>query len=686
MDDQSVDYILIDNPILDLQDRGSFSAQGVQDLETIMKVLTRVDLNLEHTSKKLVNLHVLLMHLLAWDNDLEVMAMSAMSIQKALEFDLLSGILDSTVRDVEIFVDHIQEEICEIRNKISCSYLAEHNIATLEERVFQSEKLLNESLEKVSKVKTQSTKLQRAFSAFRLENWEDENTNELSDNNQLLYISPSSKRRTADQRKHVLRMLEKSLGREIDLENKLAELMRNEEQLKVKLHHTEQVSVRMEEAAEVIWGRFLEAENAAEVLMGISKELAGRLQIVQVNINGSVQREAELNARLHYCIEQLDSKDAALNKLKRSIDEHISKGSEVSILVERVKSLEEQLKRSELRLVNVNALYEESQEQLSEMENVFESLKESTYEAENRAETTEAKVTQLTDTNVELTEEINFLKDSRDSNTKKVSLLEKQLREVQIQLQHVKASSEASQEQQNMLYSAIWDMETLIEDLKSKTSRAESKVDATEERCLVLSETNLELNKEIDFLRSKVKTLETSLNKVNNSKAASAKEINLRTGLIMDMVMQVAREREHIQNQLLLVKKENEVLAEKLRNAKRQDYREKGSEACGDNENLVNLEDDSCKEAFDKSSEEAVSPSKSLSVDKASESAPQGEDEEGVSCFEQNFSCQSKLEATSMECRRHFPLEYVIALFVALIAGMIVIYLKNLSSLKVIKF
>lgn len=350
---------------------------------------------------------------------------------------------------------------------------------------------------------------------------------------------------TADQKKHILRMLEKSLARELDLEKKNLELDQNEEQLKLKLHHTEQVAFRMEEAAEVVWGRFLEAENASEVLMGISKELLGRFQIVQFNLNGSLKREAQLKSKLEDCIEQLKAKDIALQKLEST------KNSEVLTLKEKVKSLEEKLKESEIQLQNANVSYEASQEQLNEMENFIETLKESIYEAESRAESAEAKVTQLTDTNLELSEELNFLKGNNDSNTKKIGLLENQVRELEIQLQHAKVSSEASQEQQNMLYSAIWDMETLIEDLKSKVSKAETKTETAEEQCIVLSEDNFELKKELSFMKDRMRILESSLDQVNNEKIGSANEINQRAKLLMDMVMQLAMQRELIQKQVL---------------------------------------------------------------------------------------------------------------------------------------
>lgn len=366
--------------------------------------------------------------------------------------------------------------------------------------------------------------------------------------NQLLNISANSKRQAAEQQRLILRMMEKSLARELDLEKKLSELRQNEEQLKLKLHYTEQVAFRMEEAAEVVWGRFLEAENASEVLMGISKEMVGRLQIVQFNLNGSVHREAELKSKLEDCKQSLNAKDAALKNLDNSIAEHVTRSSEMPTLMQKVKSLEEQLKKSELRLQDANALNEESHEQLNEMETIIESLKESVYEAESRAEAADAKVMQLSDTNAELTDEINFLKGSADDNRKKVNSLETQVRELEVQLQHAKASSEASQEQQNMLYSAIWDMETLIDDLKSKVSKAENKTENVEEQYILL---NMALNNKISFLTSRVKNLEASLDEANNSRAATAKEINRRTGLIMDTVTRLGSERERIQNQVL---------------------------------------------------------------------------------------------------------------------------------------
>ena len=350
--------------------------------------------------------------------------------------------------------------------------------------------------------------------------------------------------------KNPLRMLEKSLARELELEKKLIEFQQNEEELKLKLHYTEEVSSRMEEASEFIWGQFLEAENSSEVLMGISKELVGRLQIIQLSQNGSAQRESELKAKLEDLTVQLEGKDLLVQKLEGTIAENREMVSEVLTLREQVKSAEEKLEKTETELKSVNASKQEVLLHLAETEDANESIKESLFEAESRAESGEAKIKEVDAANLELTEELNFLKDADDKKTKKVSSIEKQLRELEFQLQNSKVSSEASQEQQNMLYTAIWDMETLIEDLKSKASKAESRTETVEEKCVVVSTANSVLNKEVILLRQRAKSLEASLELANDEKEKNAQEITVRNKLLMDMVMQLSSERERIQEQV----------------------------------------------------------------------------------------------------------------------------------------
>ncbi|KAH1031541.1 hypothetical protein J1N35_043715 [Gossypium stocksii] len=605
-------YMHMENPesnAVQFHEEALSTGEGIQEM--LGANLDRIDLDLACCNEKLVNLHVLLMFLLGWDKDPEEMAygssdISAQFIEKALVFDLLCGILDSELREVETFLSAVQSEIVDACRKTSSCVPLGALSEKMDKKLQDSEESLKRCQGIVLEVKLLSTKLQASFPYFKHENWTNDEAMDVSEQYQLSNIIGKSKVLTVEQQRQILRMLDKSLARELELENKLLESRQNEESLKLKLHHTEQVALRMEEAAEVVWGRFLEAENAAEVLMGISKELLGRLQIVQFNMNGSIQREAELKSKLEGCIEELNAKDIALEKLEISNVEHAAKASEVFTLRKNMKLLEEQLKESEIRLKNAMASNETSQEHLHEMETVIDSLKVSIYEAESRAESAEAKVSELTDANLELTEELNFRKGNNEKSTKKVTSLEKQLRESEIQLQHAKASSEASQEQQNMLYSAIWDMETLIEDLKSKVSKAESRTEGVEEQCIELSESNFELNNELGILRHKIECLETSLNQANIEKEANAKEISHRTKLITNMVAQLATERERIQKQLSSLVKEKEILVKKLQNMVKADSTAVCNSGGDDGNEISALNSDSTRATFTKTFEKAA--------------------------------------------------------------------------------
>ncbi|KAL2490605.1 WPP domain-interacting tail-anchored protein 2 [Abeliophyllum distichum] len=192
---------------------------------------------------------------------------------------------------------------------------------------------------------------------------------------------------TIEQR-HVLRMLEKSLARELELEKKLIGLKQNEKDLNLKIRLTEQVAFNMEEVAGVAWSSFLEAENTTKVLMEISKEMVGRLQIYQFNLNGSTKREEEMKCTLRDCI----TRQIAIGKLNRSISQLIANNSELSHLREQVKMLEEKLNETESQLNEANASSETSQQKLKEMEGEIQSLRENIYNAESRAESVETKL------------------------------------------------------------------------------------------------------------------------------------------------------------------------------------------------------------------------------------------------------------------------------------------------------
>ena len=361
-------------------------------------------------------------------------------------------------------------------------------------------------------------------------------------------------------------MLEKSLARELDLEKKLVDSRHNEDELKLKLHYAEQLAYSLEESMEMILQRTFEAENAAETLLGISKVLAGELQIVQFNLKGSVLWEGEARSKLEESAKKLSAEESAVQKLKTNyadlkanLQEAEDEGnpiiSEVLSLRNKVRTLEEQLRESDTQLQMAKAVAAAGEEEqnrllveLRQMENVTEGLKGDVLRLESRAESAEAKCAQLTQTNFEFNVQLGFLS---TNGTEKANILELKLMESETQLEHAKASVEAIEENQNMLYTALSDMENLIEDLKRKVSKAESRAESAESKCTLLSDTNLELNEELGFLRSRLESMESSLNQAEDARIATAKDIGIRTKFITDLVIKLAMEREHLQLQVL---------------------------------------------------------------------------------------------------------------------------------------
>lgn len=491
------------------------SANGdvIEELRSAGEVFSQLELHIACSSEKLVNLNILTMHVATRESEFEAFAkkrehiLDDDSVETALAFDLLSGLLDSELRELENFITTVEADFVKARELISSYRELGKASIEMEEKLLDSEDSLQQSRDQISEIKKQSAKFQRTLSALDREgNWiSDKDTGSLEDD-QFLNENAKIKLQTAEQQRHFLRMLEKSLAREMDLEKKLTESRQVEEALKFRLGSFEQELLYTEEEATDACERLFEAENSAEVLKGISKELLGRLQIVLFNMNGSVQREAGLRSKLDSLVKQVEVK-----------------------------------------------------------ESVIASLRENLSEAQARADGAEVRCKSLAETNIELNED---LKGSR-ATSEKVESLERQLRESDIQLQHAVVYAEASLEKQNMLYSTVKDMENLIEDLKLKVSKADSRADSAEEKLIILSEANAGLTEEISFLRDRLECLEASLHQAEETKLATAKDIGIRTKVITNLVMQMAVERERLRQQISSLAMENKVMVVKLQQTKK---------------------------------------------------------------------------------------------------------------------
>lgn len=536
---------------------GSYNKEVIGE---IARALIRIELGLACTSEKLVNMNLFMMHVAARESDFEAFASGKEdplddSALKALEFYILSGFFDLEVTEMGKLIHLLQREVINASEMISAHKHPREAFMVMEEKLRDAEESIKQSLGQVSELMMQSARLRRILSKFNGEETSvEEKELAILEGGDSFGTSTNFKMETSEQQRHILRMLEKSLARELDLETKLTECTQALNEMKLRLRSSELEFLSMEAEAAAIYARYLEADNASTVLMSTSKELTGQLQLCELTVDCARQRESDLNARLQNCmqsVERLEKEEGNLEELAQS--NHL----EALVLGEKVNFLEEQLKASESLLLSQNASLDSNNEKLKELE-------EKVVIAEIRAEKAEDECRLLAETNKGLTEELDHLKGSCVPR-EKVESLEKQLMETNIQLQQAMTYVDASQEQQSMLHTSINDMNSVIENLKSKVSKADARADSVEEKCIILSENNAELNEELTFLRAKLESLEASFQRAEETKLATAKDIDIRTQMITGLIMQLAIERERLQKQMSFLMKENGALVEKLR-------------------------------------------------------------------------------------------------------------------------
>ncbi|KAJ0564239.1 putative WPP domain-interacting tail-anchored protein [Helianthus annuus] len=459
--------------------KSSLSVKTSRDSESTVEIITRFKLDIACICEKLANLNLLSMHVETMENDFKAFVSDTDPdlIIKIVEYDLLSGFLDSETRILETHISDLQKEKDNVREFLS----SRESVIGMEEMLHDSEKSLEQSLEQVSEIKIRSANFEKNLLRFS----GDEDYVEVLNSNDVLELE-KMKMKTVEHQRHVLRMLEKSLEREIDLEKRASDLTQVEETLTMRLRLLEQEVVDAEEEAETTLEKFYKTDHASELLMQTTKELIRKIKMLQFNLKGSIQRETGL-------------KNDLTKLQQRVIDE------------------------------------KESSKRIAEMENVI-------IEAENRAVNYEDTRRELNDT------------------CEKVVLLEKELGDVRVKLQHAEACCEASEEEKSMFLSTIKDMGNVIDDLKKKVTESEILTDSVEDRCIILSEANADLKKELKFVKGKVKSLETSLRQMEETKKASAKDINLCSKFITDLVMQMQLERERLQKQISSLKQENKIL------------------------------------------------------------------------------------------------------------------------------
>lgn len=532
---------------------GDVDVGGVSDNG---EVIVDFEMSVVYFSEKVSNLSIFMMNLETLEGELEALVCDDENIDmdcvlKGFEFDLLCGVLGSEVRDLGLFLDTLHAEISGSRERDS-------SLNDWQERLVESE-------EQFYEIKKQSFSFERTLSSYKKEeNGNVEDGGNVQEDDQTSNVNNMMNMQTTEQHRNILRMLEKSLANEIDLEKNFNDSKKIEEKLNLRILSLEDELIQTEEEAIEVWERLFEADNAREILKGISNEVLAKLKLSQFNLVGLRKSESELRDKLETSIEQLKNRDVNLEKIESSTAEAVNLG-------DKVCSLEKQLQETECQLVNVKVSADEYQQQYNvvcsqvrDMDNLIVELKENAKNAENRANAAEVQCKKLTETNEELNKELTLLKDC-GITSESVELLERQLKETDLQLQQAVASAGASEEKQKMLCYTIEDMEHVIKDLKSKVSKAESLADSAEDKCIILSESNADLNEEVSFLRSRLECLEGSLQKAEEAKMTTAKNIGKQTKVFKSLLTQLALERERLNKKLSSLASENKLLAVKLK-------------------------------------------------------------------------------------------------------------------------
>ncbi|CAO2161726.1 unnamed protein product [Urochloa humidicola] len=550
--------------------------RGGQQVEqgSAAEILARVDLEIAFGIEKLLNLEMLVMEIARRAADIEPLmresqSISAESVDKAFEFDVLYGIVDSETNELEKLAGSIGMDVADAESKV----WDEGAGSRVTDRLHAAAELLKQMQDLISTIRRESATFEKTIQPSR----DKQGNNNEGVGYENGHLSPHPTVQAEDHR-NVLQMLQQSIANELELQKKVFDSQFAEEGLKMKLRYAEQESYFLEESIEAIYERMFAEENASQLFLGTSKELIAIINTIQASLSASVHRGGDLKSKLGESLMKLNANQCTREILPEHSDNNANASRDAAqvqvlsppeflTLRSKVQQLEEWLKDSgshlQSSLVSRGATeQEQNTTQMFTFGNIISDIKVAIYNAESRTQKAEARCAQLTQTNVQLNGELNSLK---SQGSDRAGLLETKLKESDTQLEHARASVDAIVEQQGMLRSSMSDMEHMIEDLKEKYLKAETRAENAESKCSLLTDTNLELSEELSFLRGRVESLENSLHQANQLKVSIAKDIGSKTKTITDLVAKLALERERLHLQIVTLTKKNRMLAQKCK-------------------------------------------------------------------------------------------------------------------------
>ncbi|KAL4577337.1 hypothetical protein LXL04_013445 [Taraxacum kok-saghyz] len=424
---------------------------SVQGSESPVDIIKRFELEISYICEKLANLNLLSMRVESKENAFESLLheMDPVLVVNALEIDLLSGLLDSELKVLEKHISDIQIEKDHVMELLSSrKHLQESEpLMRMEDMLNDSGRTLEQSLEQILEIKIRSANFQRNLLRFGGDN---ENTESLEDTD-LLELQEKMKLQNVEHQRHILRMLEKSWEREMDLEKKVNELNETKEDLTQKLKLSEQQVVSVQEEGEMTLEKFYEANYKSDLLMETSRELLEEIKMLQFNLKGSLNREGQLTAdlvklkehtkesQLQY-VDEKSSMEVTIKELRQKAIDSEKKYLLQKETSEKLKGANEKLEKQvndiNVKLQHVEACYEASEEEkvmfhetIKDMGNVIEDLKKKVLKSQSETDNVEDKIKSLEEC-------LHKMEESKKATANDISLRTKLITDLVINMAH----------------------------------------------------------------------------------------------------------------------------------------------------------------------------------------------------------------------------------------------------------
>ncbi|CAK9151471.1 unnamed protein product [Ilex paraguariensis] len=311
-------------------------------------------------------------------------------------------------------------------------------------------------------------------------------------------------------------------------------------------------------------GNFTSRDSEAKSLYEKVKTLEDQLKNYEDQIAEASEKSASVKEELDKIAVKLASSESTNEELNRKILEAEDKAaqylSEKELLVET--NIQLKSKVDELHDL-VNSAHAEKEATAHELVSHMNTITELTEKHSRASELHLAAETRVSEAETQLKEAIQKLS-HKDSEAKelneKLNDLEGQTKLYSVQAHEVSTLAETRKIELEQTLSKLKDLESIIEELQSKSGKFEKESEG-------LAEANLKITQQLASYESKLNDAETKLSAAFAEKDEAVEQVHSSKKTIEDLTLQLASEAQMLQAQISTVMEENNLLNETYKNA-----------------------------------------------------------------------------------------------------------------------